>query len=568
MADTNTDAKRTTGRALPVRLGLLVDSLTQPAWVERALQRIKQSGAGEFVLVVRNATPAAEHARSRVGSWWRNRRQLLYAAYQRLDRGRSTDSDPFASRDVSALLADVPMIDVVPRQSRISDVFEDSDLDRIRAAGTDVLIRLGFRILRGGILTAAPHGVWSYHHGDNERYRGGPPCFWEVIEGTSVTGTILQRLTESLDDGEVVYRSWGTTNQFSVTRNQSEIYWKASDFLARAIDRLYDRGSASEKEERVPSAYGHRLYVAPTNGEMAAGIARLVGRRVRQKWHELTSFEQWFMAYRRRPGLPDENREPDLIPFRFRPIVPPKDRFWADPFLLRVAGADFVIFEDYSYETARGVISALELGPNGPVGSAQTVLARDYHLSYPMLFAWRGTQFMVPESVDVRRVEIYRAVKPPYEWTLEAVVMDDVPLVDCTLVEIGGRWWMFANSAVPGASFWDELHLFHAPTPLGPWTPHRGNPVVSDSRVARPAGGLFQQGGSWYRPSQDCSSGYGGALNIQRILRLDESAYEEETVARIVPNWQPGLTGVHTVNALGSLTVIDVKRRASRLPRR
>ena len=29
------------------------------------------------------------------------------------------------------------------------------------------------------------------------------------------------------------------------------------------------------------------------------------------------------MAYRRRPGLPDENREPDLSPFRFKPIIPP-----------------------------------------------------------------------------------------------------------------------------------------------------------------------------------------------------------------------------------------------------
>jgi hypothetical protein len=259
--------------------------------------------------------------------------------------------------------------------------------------------------------------------------------------------------------------------------------------------------------------------------------------------------------------MPDESRDPDLSPFRFTPILPPKDRFWADPFPLRVGGADYVLFEDFPYSTGRGVISALELGPQGPVGSPQVVLERDYHLSYPFVFSWRGEQFMIPETADAKRIELYRAVRGPGEWAQEAVLIEGSPFTDCTLAEIGGRWWMFTNTADSGASYWDELHLFHAATPLGPWTPHRGNPVVSDVRSARPAGGLFQRGGHWYRPSQDCSRGYGSAMNIQRIIRLDESSYEEQTVGRVIPDWAPRLTGVHTVNALGGLTVIDARRR-------
>jgi hypothetical protein len=294
---------------------------------------------------------------------------------------------------------------------------------------------------------------------------------------------------------------------------------------------------------------------------MAMGMMRVVGRRVRAKWRSTTSFEQWFLAYRRRAGLPDESRDPDLSPFRFTPIFPPKNRFWADPFPLRVGGADYVLFEDFPYSTGRGVISALELGPEGPVGSPQVVLERDYHLSYPFVFSWRGEQFMIPETADAKRIELYRAVRAPGEWAQEAVLIEGSAFTDCTLAEIGGRWWMFTNTADSGASYWDELHLFHAPTPLGPWTPHRGNPVVSDVRSARPAGGLFQRGGDWYRPSQDCSRGYGCAMNIQRIVRLDETSYEEQTVGRVIPDWAPRLTGVHTVNALGGLTVIDARRR-------
>jgi hypothetical protein len=134
-------------------------------------------------------------------------------------------------------------------------------------------------------------------------------------------------------------------------------------------------------------------------------------------------------------------------------------------------------------------------------------------------------------------------------------------MADCTLAEIGDRWWMFATTADKGASFWDELHLCYASSPLGPWTPHRLNPVVSDVRTARPAGALFQRGSGWYRPSQDSARGYGSATNIQRIVRLDSTDYEEVTVGKLLPAWRPGLTGTHTVNALGGLTIVDARHR-------
>ena len=163
------------------------------------------------------------------------------------------------------------------------------------------------------------------------------------------------------------------------------------------------------------------------------------------------------------------------------------------------------------------------------------------------------------------RIERYRARRAPSDWELDSVLIEGAAFTDCTIAEIEGRWWLFTNTAAAGASYWDELHLYHASSPMGPWIPHRGNPVVSDVRSSRPAGGLFQRGGVWYRPSQDCSNGYGSAMNIQRIVRIDERSYEEVTVGRVVPDWAPGLTGVHTVNALGGLTVIDARRRPSRL---
>jgi hypothetical protein len=178
---------------------------------------------------------------------------------------------------------------------------------------------------------------------------------------------------------------------------------------------------------------------------------------------------------------------------------------------------------------------------------------------------------MIPESSENETVDLYRAERFPDAWRHERTLIAGRRLVDATLAEIDGRWWMFANApALPDVRYeawlWDELHLFHAPSPLGPWTPHRRNPVVSDVRRARPAGRLFTREGAWYRPAQDSSRGYGGGLSIQRITRLDPDGYEETPVTTLLPRWRPGLTGLHTVNAVPGLTVIDVQARRWRHP--
>ena len=43
----------------PLRLGLLVDGLVQPAWVERVVRELTSTGVTELALVVLNAGPAA-----------------------------------------------------------------------------------------------------------------------------------------------------------------------------------------------------------------------------------------------------------------------------------------------------------------------------------------------------------------------------------------------------------------------------------------------------------------------------------------------------------------------------
>jgi hypothetical protein len=121
------------------------------------------------------------------------------------------------------------------------------------------------------------------------------------------------------------------------------------------------------------------------------------------------------------------------------------------------------------------------------------------------------------------------------------------------------RWYLFANVSETGGSKWDELFLFVADSPLGPWTPHPMNPIVSNVQAARPAGALFRQDGKLYRPAQDCAKSYGASIAVQEILALSPTDYRERSAYKIEPSWLPNIRGCHTLSLGDEITLLDCK---------
>ena len=241
-------------------------------------------------------------------------------------------------------------------------------------------------------------------------------------------------------------------------------------------------------------------------------------------------------------------------------------RYFADPFVFRRDGVAHVFCEEFPYATGKGVISTFTIGRDGAVGKPRVVLERPYHLSYPMVFERDGAVFMIPESSASGAIELYRATRFPDAWELDAVLVEGVSAADATLIERGGHLWLFASIAEVGMSSWDALGLFHAPRLAGPWTAHPANPVLIDAATARPAGMMFARDGALMRPAQDCTGGYGSALTLCRVDRLDPEGYAQTFVARLVaqPSWRA--EGVHTLNAAGGLEVVDCCGWRSRRP--
>ncbi len=240
-------------------------------------------------------------------------------------------------------------------------------------------------------------------------------------------------------------------------------------------------------------------------------------------------------------------------------------RYLADPFAIRRGNATHVFVEAFDYRTKHAVIEHHEFGPDLVWRSKQTALSQTCHLSYPFIVEDGGEIFMVPESHRHGEIALYRSRSFPGDWVRETPLLTGVAGAEASLLQYGGRWWMFFTIVGPTkARDQRELHLAHADNLTGPWKVHPQNPVIDDRSGARPGGTPFvNSAGLVILPVQDCSRTYGGALRFLRFNTLTEDRIEVEHLA-------PSLTGdlvsdshrdgFHTLSCCGELTLIDTKR--------
>jgi hypothetical protein len=235
---------------------------------------------------------------------------------------------------------------------------------------------------------------------------------------------------------------------------------------------------------------------------------------------------------------------------------------YADPILFERDGRHHLFVEDVPPgANGRGRISHVELDTDGHGRAPVSVLEASHHLSYPFVFSYGEEVYMVPETGAASQIQLYRASEFPTKWEFDRVLIDDIYAADATLLEQEGTWWMFASVGDLGTTLGDELHLFLADTPLGPWTPHPGNPIVSDIRCARAAGPVFRDGDRLIRPAQDGSRRYGWAVSLREILALTPDRYEERELARLEPSAVEGARAVHTYARDSRFEAIDARRR-------
>ncbi|MCK5146843.1 hypothetical protein KAR48_08810 [bacterium] len=542
-----------------IRIGVLLDSWEIDAWAYSMLEQLRKSEYADIVLYVMNKTTVSDD--NAIKRLFRNRHLFLYRLYMRFEKKfNMLKPDAFELMNWYKNIDASSIIEVTPKKTRFSDRLSSQDIEVIKQHDVDILIRLGFRILRGDVLNVARYGIWSFHHGDNKINRGGPPGFWEVMKGEPLCGSILQILSSDLDSGTVLARSWSATDPCSVLANCNNFFWKSSSMLPVVVKRLYIQGEEkffkdiSCKNAQIPF-YDQPLYHEPDNGQFMAVFPGFLFRTI--KWKIVDKFyrEQWLLFFRI-----GKNRFSSF--WRYKPMLPPKDRFWADPFAVFRNGKYFIFIEEYIQSMGKGVISLIEMEKNGSYTTPRIVLERPYHMSYPFLLEYKDELYMIPETFSNKTIETYKCVHFPDKWELHKTLMQDVIAVDATLHFYNKKWWMFVNmQSVEGSNFSDELFLFYADTPFSDdYRSHPENPIISSAAGSRPAGRIYEHNGETFRMSQITTrEGYGVGMQVNQIIEWNTEHYREKVVHRLHPHWLKKLKGLHTYNQCADLHLLDAK---------
>ncbi|NQT46642.1 MAG: hypothetical protein HQ593_04095 [Candidatus Omnitrophica bacterium] len=460
----------------------------------------------------------------------------------------------YRKTNLAEILSEIPSIRCeVIKKGRFSQYFNQADIEAIRRYELDFILRFGFNIIRGEILNVARYGIWSFHHDDEEKYRGAPPCFWEIYHGDDVTGAILQRLTDRLDGGVVLKKGFFKTIKNSYARNLNKVFFESTKWPAQVCIDL--RNGCAEYLDNPPSQTKASIFYIPSNLQMLVFGIKELATSLCKLYNFLFRHEQWNIGVVYEPikVFLKSGSKPKIHWLS----APKSDGFLADPFGLVKNGKLTVLCENFNYNFNKGIISAIEIGHNAKVISTRTALSLPTHTSYPYLFKYKEEIYCIPETADAQEISLYRAQESPHRWEKVVTLIKNIDALDPTIFQHENYLWLMCVRKKAQ----QELSIFYATHLLGPWKPHIANPAKIDIRSARPAGTLFAHNGYLYRPAQDCSKTYGGRIAINRIVHLTPTEFKEESVLFIEPDMHSSFSdGIHTISDVGNITLVDGKR--------
>lgn len=522
-----------------LRFGILLNDLSVQRWQADCVEALLGDRRIHLSVLILPATTPQPPPQKAI--WQRFDRNALYKLYRRF-----LMAVPALDTVKPEWLDTTPQIACEVETRGASQYFSDDAVSSVSDQKLDFILRFGFNILRGDILKAARFGIWSFHHGDEQLYRGGPPGFWETLHGKHACGAILQRLTEQLDGGVILRKGWFALAPHALSETHETLLQGTATWplqAARAIlAGTLDPHALEATKTEAP------VYRFPKNGAMLRFLFKLLRNTIRFHLRQLFAPEHWNVAIVDQPLeslLKNDPKDAQWLPRQ------PAHLFRADAFGFLDEDRAVILYEQFNQHTQRGEIHAQIDGKE--VGA---VLPTDeYHRSYPFVFKYASETYCIPESHERHSIDLFKWHSADGRFKWERTLVKDASLTDPTLCEIEGTWWLFCT---PREWSNTALCLYYAHTPFGPFEAHANNPVKWDIRSARPGGQLFQVDGSWYRPAQDCSKSYGSRLVLQRIAHISQQDYREEHVRDISP-LAPYDSGLHTASRFGNKTLIDGK---------
>ena len=259
-----------------LRFGVMGFGTNFAAWETECLRRVLAVPDVELSLLIVDNRPPPSQTPSSFGTRVRkflSADKRLWLLYERLFVTRYVTA--LKRVEIPKLFVGIPRIDcVVDRKGKFSEYFKADDIREIRKYDLDFILRFAFGIIRGEILNTPRYGVWSFHHDDEEHYRGSPSRFWEIYHNDPKTGVILQRLTDRLDGGIILKRGYMDTVNDSYARNLNAGLFGALHWPAEICHDILNGNS--DYFNNPPSKSTAPLIATPTDAEMLTFTVRII----------------------------------------------------------------------------------------------------------------------------------------------------------------------------------------------------------------------------------------------------------------------------------------------------
>ena len=419
----------------------------------------------------------------------------------------------------------------------------------LKKLNLEFLINRGGGIWKGDILNCTKKGIISFHHADNYDNRGGPPGFWEVFYKSDLTGFIIQRLNEKLDNGEVLSKGYTGTERFWKNNNL-----KSRNAALREAKRFFEKtlnGEKIENKRKDFGIYSRRLYQTPLLSEIFIYALSKVMFIVKKSFLVLIRKKpKWETMFLRTTNWKNfELRKGIKIPSR-------KNRFLADPNVAKINGKYFIFVEDCDIYSEKAEITCFEIGQDmKSVKKIGCAINEKYHVSFPFTFRFKNKLYMSVESSSNNTVNIYCNKGNPLNWEIVSQYEFDSKIpIDPVIFKFNSKWWIIFGES----SSRNEMYIYYSDDPIfGEWKSHKKNPVVISSEYYRNAG-LIIDGNNLYRISQQSGfNNYGKSIRIMQIKEIKEESFCEIKVEHISPHFHRAIKGGHTLSKVDEFVVFD-----------
>jgi hypothetical protein len=528
-----------------ISFGIICNDRRLKKWQLHTIEQLLELKGVECSLIIFNETKEENSVSDRGNFKFKN---ILWSLYTNIFR---IEPSALQKVDFPKWLNDTENIDC-KKKNKSAESFRKEDIERIKSHDLDFILNFGRNSISGAILHAAKFGVWSFHHRDIQKYNEGPPCFWEINNKDNATGAVLEKMTDTLNAGIILKKGFIRTDASS-NKTLNQLCMESARWPAQlCVDIKYGQTEKffSELVMHAPASFSK-----PTNAAFAAFLYHSLVLRIKYLIDVLFYVDYWNIGVAKGSidtFLNDEKPEVDWFP------LDTKKEFIADPFVLADPADNnklHIFFERYPFSENKGKLDHCMYDGEFKT-EMNSILNKEYHLSYPYVLTHEGDVYMVPEMYGNNKISIYKATDFPYAWEKETTLIENFKGIDSTVIKHEGTWWLFTSDNADGPHY--NLQLFYSDNLFDGWTPHPKNPVKTDIRSSRCAGTPFEYEGSLIRPGMDYTEKIEGRIVLNKVLKLSKTDFEEESIKTVEPYAASYFSDkIHTLAAAGEYTIVD-----------